>query len=102
TAHKLQQYGYGEVNLNLGCPSKTVVAKGRGSGFLAFPDKLDAFLEEIFEHTDMKISIKTRIGKESPEEFERLLGIYNQYPLEELIIHPRVQMDFYKNTPNWV
>ncbi|PWJ47031.1 tRNA dihydrouridine synthase [Faecalicatena contorta] len=101
TAWKLQKYGYGEVNLNLGCPSKTVVSKGRGSGFLAFPDKLNCFLEEIFEQTNMKISIKTRIGKESPEEFERLLEIYNKYPLEELIIHPRLQTDFYKNTPNW-
>ncbi|MCI6465791.1 MAG: tRNA-dihydrouridine synthase family protein [Faecalicatena sp.] len=101
TAQKLKTYGYEEVNLNLGCPSKTVVTKGRGSGFLAYPDKLDCFLEEIFRKTDMKISIKTRIGKESPEEFERLLDIYNQYPLEELIIHPRLQTDMYKNTPNW-
>lgn len=101
TARKLQKYGYSEVNLNLGCPSKTVVSKGRGSGFLAFPDKLNGFLEEIFEHTDMQISIKTRIGKESPGEFERLLEIYNQYPLRELIIHPRLQTDYYKNTPDW-
>ncbi|MGC4019168.1 MAG: tRNA-dihydrouridine synthase family protein [Muricomes sp.] len=101
TAWKIQKYGYKEVNLNLGCPSKTVVSKGRGSGFLAFPDELDRFLEEIFDQTKMKISIKTRIGKESPEEFERLLEIYNKYPLEELIIHPRLQTDYYKNTPNW-
>ncbi len=101
TAVKLKKFGYKEVNLNLGCPSKTVVTKGRGSGFLAFPDKLDGFLNEIFELTGMKISIKTRIGKDSPEEFARLLEIYNKYPLEELIIHPRLQMDYYKNTPNW-
>lgn len=47
----------------------------------------------------MKISIKTRLGKEDPEEFYELLQIYNQYPLEELIIHPRVLTDYYKNTP---
>ena len=34
TVEKLKMYGYDEVNLNLGCPSKTVVSKGRGSGFL--------------------------------------------------------------------
>lgn len=100
TAETLQEYGYEEVNLNLGCPSKTVVSKGRGSGFLAEPERLDAFLEEIFEKTPIRISIKTRIGKESPEEFVRLLDIYNQYPIEELIIHPRIQTDFYKNKPN--
>ncbi len=100
TAKKLSQYGYKEINLNLGCPSKTVVTKGRGSGFLAFPEKLDCFLEEIFSKTDMEISIKTRIGKEDPDEFQRILEIYNKYPLKELIIHPRVQQDFYKNQPN--
>lgn len=100
TAMELKKYGYQEVNLNLGCPSKTVVSKHRGSGFLAVPDQLDQFLDRIFS-IDMKISIKTRIGKDSPEEFYRLMEIYNQYPVKELIIHPRIQTDFYRNTPNW-
>ena len=101
TAKQLQSMGYDEVNLNLGCPSKTVVAKGRGAGFLKEPDKLNRFLEEIFQTLDMKISIKTRTGFWDSEEFEELLRIYNQYPLEELIIHPRVQKDYYKNQPDW-
>lgn len=100
TIEKLKQYGYKEVNLNMGCPSKTVVSKYRGSGFLAKPEELDRFLDTVLEHAGIKISVKTRIGRDEPEEFERLLEIYNQYPLEELIIHPRVQKDFYKNHPN--
>ena len=48
----------------------------------------------------MKISIKTRIGKDSPDEFYELIKIYNKYPLEELIIHPRTREDFYGNKPN--
>ncbi|WP_099468964.1 tRNA dihydrouridine synthase [Konateibacter massiliensis] len=100
TAGMLKELGYEEVNLNLGCPSKTVVAKGRGSGFLAMPKELDAFLEEIFENRVTDISIKTRIGKDEPEEFYELIEIYNKYPLKELIIHPRVQSDFYNNKPN--
>lgn len=101
TADELRDLGYDEVNLNLGCPSKTVVTKGKGAGFLAFPEELDRFLEEIFGKCDMKISVKTRIGKDSCEEFPELLEIYNKYPLEELIIHPRLQIDYYKNTPDW-
>ena len=97
----LQEYGYDEINLNLGCPSGTVVSKKRGAGFLAYPKELDEFLAEIFEKMDMKISIKTRIGKEENWEWEDLLSIYNKYPLEELIVHPRVQTDFYKGKPNW-
>lgn len=100
TVKKLQQFGYREVNLNLGCPSKTVVSKYRGSGFLAKPEELVKFLDRIYSGTDVSISIKTRAGKDSYEEFGRLLEIYNRYPVKELIIHPRVQQDFYKNVPN--
>ncbi|WP_291578189.1 tRNA dihydrouridine synthase [Clostridium sp. UBA6640] len=100
TARKLQQLGYNEINLNLGCPSGTVVSKNRGSGFLAKREELDIFLDDIFKINDMKISIKTRIGKDSPEEFYELIKIYNKYPIEELIIHPRTQKDFYGNKPN--
>ena len=98
-AEELREYGYEEVNLNLGCPSGTVTAKKKGSGFLEFPAQLEKFLDEIFENLDMKISIKTRIGKDEPEEFTELLRIYNQFPLEELIVHPRIQSDYYKNEP---
>ncbi len=100
TAKKFKQLGYNEINLNLGCPSGTVVSRYRGSGFLAKKAELDAFLEEIFSDSVTKISIKTRIGKDQPEEFYELIDIYNKYPMEELIIHPRIQKDFYKNTPN--
>lgn len=95
TAEKLKEMGYQEVNLNLGCPSKTVVSKGKGSGFLKDLDELDEFLDQIFERVDLKISVKTRIGMFDPEEFEEILEVYNRYPLHELIIHPRVQEQFY-------
>ncbi|WP_077611178.1 tRNA dihydrouridine synthase [Clostridium sp. Marseille-P2415] len=100
-AEELKKYGYDEVNLNLGCPSATVVSKHRGSGFLGEPDMLERFFDQVFSALDMKVSVKTRIGKDSPEEFYRLMEIYNEYPLEELIIHPRIQKDFYRNEPNW-
>ncbi|MCI9020651.1 MAG: tRNA-dihydrouridine synthase family protein [Eubacterium sp.] len=96
-------YGYEEINLNLGCPSKTVVSKKRGSGFLAVPDELDAFLDKTctgMEAAGIKLSVKTRIGKESPEEFTHLLDIFAAYPLSELIVHPRVQKDFYRGRPD--
>ena len=100
TARELQEYGYEEVNLNLGCPSGTVVSKHRGAGFLDDPEALDRFFEVVFEGCDSKISIKTRIGMDAPEEFYDLLTVYNQYPFSEVIIHPRVREDYYKNRPN--
>lgn len=102
-AERLRALGYTEVNLNLGCPSGTVVAKKRGSGFLEYPMELDEFLYQICEGISglgMELSVKTRVGKTDPEEFEELLSIYNRYPLKNLIIHPRVQTDYYKNHPH--
>ena len=98
-AQELEQLGYKEINLNLGCPSRTVVTKYRGAGFLAKPDALEQFLEEVYSKLNIRLSLKTRLGMEDEEEFEHLLEIYNKFPVSELIIHPRVQTDYYKNTP---
>lgn len=98
-ADMLRDMGYQEVNLNLGCPSGTVVSKGKGSGFLARREALLQFLKEIYKEVRIAVSVKTRIGKDSPEEFGELLRLFNQFPIKELIIHPRTQQDFYKNTP---
>ena len=100
TSRVIEQLGYSEINLNLGCPSGTVVSKNRGAGFLAKKEELDAFLEEIFTAAVTRISVKTRIGKAEPEEFYDLIQIFNRYPMSELIIHPRVREDYYKNKPN--
>ena len=87
--------GYDEVNLNVGCPSGTVVSKGKGSGMLRDLQALDAFLEEVFTHSPLPISVKTRLGMEDPGEFPTILDIYNRYPIRELTIHPRVRKQFY-------
>ncbi len=100
TSVRIKQLGYNEINLNLGCPSGTVVSKNKGSGFLSKREELDLFLDEIFSQSITKISVKTRIGKDQPEEFYELIEIFNKYPITELTIHPRIQKDFYKNKPN--
>ncbi len=88
--------GYRQVNLNLGCPSGTVVAKGKGSGMLAKPEELDRFLEQIFSDAPLPVSVKTRLGLREEEEWGPLLEIFNRYPLAELIVHPRLRRDFYE------
>ena len=105
-AAEIAALGFAEINLNLGCPSGTVVAKKKGSGLLYYPEELDKFLYEIFEGIEEAcrkksaavpaISIKTRLGKAEPEESYEILDIYNKYPISELTIHPRIQSDFYK------
>ena len=92
----VKDLGYTEANLNLGCPSGTVAGKGKGSGFLARPDDLKKFFDEVFSKASLPVSVKTRLGIHESEEFERLLEIYNRYPIHCLTIHPRVQKQFYK------
>ena len=95
-AEQCMERGYREVNLNAGCPSGTVVSKGKGSGMLSDPEALDRFLDRVFSGTPIAVSVKTRLGLEQPQEFLRLLEIYNRYPIRELIVHPRVRRDFYE------
>lgn len=94
-AEVIKDRGYAEVNLNVGCPSGTVTAKGKGSGMLRDPEGLKRFLDTIFAASPLPISVKTRLGYEDPEEFAKLLDIYNQYPIAELTVHPRVRSQFY-------
>lgn len=97
-ATQCRDLGYEEVNLNLGCPSGTVTAKGKGSGMLRDLSALDAFLDAIFRECPLPISVKTRIGFSDPAEFPALLEIYNRYPIRELTVHPRVRAAFYKGS----
>ncbi len=99
-ARSLSALGYGEVSFNLGCPSGTVVGKKRGAGFLTELDDLDRFFDTVFSdplfRSDMKLSVKTRLGMFTPEEFPDILAIYNRYPISELTLHPRVRKEMYK------
>lgn len=99
-AAQCAQRGYREVNLNLGCPSGTVTAKGKGSGMLADPEGLRQFLDCIFYNAPVDISVKTRLGLHSKEEFPNLLEIFNQFPIKELTVHPRIRDAFYKGSPD--
>ncbi len=101
-AREMSALGYPEVNLNLGCPSGTVVRKGRGAGFLRDPEALDDFFAEVFsaaghgELSEIRISVKTRIGVADPSEGLRLIAVFNRYPISLLTIHPRTLRDGYK------
>ena len=99
---ELKDMGFNEVNLNLGCPSGTVCAKGKGAGFLPETTALTKFLDEIYKASEtegVKISIKTRLGYFDPDEFYDLTEIFNGFPVSELIVHPRIRSDFYKGEP---
>lgn len=102
-ARDMQALGYTQVDLNLGCPSGTVVSKHKGAGMLADPAVLDRFFEEIFEGLAgeiLQISVKTRIGLEDSDSFPRLMEVFNRYPICQLTIHPRLRRQFYRGKPD--
>jgi tRNA-dihydrouridine synthase len=99
-SRELAAMGYTEVNLNAGCPSATVVPKHKGAGMLLDLRSLDAFLGEVFEYAAIRVSVKSRLGLESPEEFPAILEIYNRYPLSELILHARDRKGLYQSRPD--
>ena len=98
-AKALSDMGYDEVNLNLGCPAGTVVAKGKGAGFLREPAELEHFLNKIFTaDLPIAISVKTRLGWSCESEFDLLSDVLSHFPIHTLIIHPRLRQDFYKGS----
>ena len=99
-AGKLKELGFDEVNLNVGCPSGTVFSKHKGSALLGEADLLRALLDGIFSSCPLPVSIKTRMGVASTEEFGAILAIYNDYPVKELIIHARDRKGLYKSIPD--
>ena len=90
------EHGYKEANINMGCPYPMVTGKGMGAGLLANPDNIKQLLEGVFASTKLKTSVKCRLGMEKPSDFEALIPIFNAFPLEEMIIHPRIGKQQYK------
>ena len=94
-ARALADMGYTEIDLNAGCPSGTVTAKGKGAGLLKDPDALDRLLDAVCAKSPLPVSVKTRIGWEDAAEWETLRPIYARYPLVRLIVHPRTCRERY-------
>lgn len=92
----LYDLGYETVNWNLGCPYPMVAKKGRGSGLLPHPDRIDVFIDQVLQAVPIRLSIKVRLGRFQPEEIFELMPIFNRYPLAELIIHPRTGVQMYE------
>jgi tRNA-dihydrouridine synthase len=99
-ADHLFDMGYGTLNLNCGCPFPQVANKGRGSGLLCDPDGLDRLLDKVLSHIPNRLSIKTRLGRHDAAEIRTVMPIFNRYPLESVIVHPRTGSQMYAGTPD--
>lgn len=92
----LVDHGYQEINLNLGCPYPMATNRGRGAAWLEKPEALNETLQQLLGNGfPTKFSVKMRAGMKRNNDFIAVLEILNQFPLEEIIFHPRTADQMY-------
>jgi len=97
-SRRFADLGFTSVNWNLGCPAPLVAKKKRGCGLLPHKDVIKRFLDETVPELPLPLSIKARLGYESPNDLEALIPLFNDYPIKELMIHPRTGIQLYGGT----
>lgn len=100
TCKIIENFGYREVNINMGCPKKDIVSRKRGAGMLTEKDEVKKIIETILNNTKLQVSIKVRLGVKNYTDFENLVSMLNTLPLKNICIHPRRAIDFYEGKIN--
>lgn len=100
TIQILSDLGYTSVNWNIGCPMPQIVRKTRGCGLMPHPDVVENVVNEVCTHTSTRFSIKMRLGLKSTEEGITLIERLNNYPLDFIVIHPRLGIQQYEGIPD--
>ena len=95
-AKYVRELGYKELNWNLGCPYPMVTKRGMGSGLIADPEKINSILHKIHNESDILVSMKMRMGYDTPEEILEVLPVLDNYPLKNIAIHARIGKQLYK------
>lgn len=95
-AKYVQQFGYKELNWNLGCPYPMVAKCGMGSGLIKNTDQIEHILKRVHNETDIIVSMKMRMGYENATEILDVFPILEQYPIKNIAIHARIGKQLYK------
>ncbi len=99
---KFAELGYQEINLNMGCPFPMLVKRSKGAGLLKKPDLLEEILNSFFKNMQgIKLSVKIRLGVNEPDEWKKNIPILNNFPISDVIVHPRTAKQKYGGDVNW-
>lgn len=101
TLRILSDMGFTAANWNIGCPMQQIVRKRRGCGLMPHPDLVEKVVEAVCARTTARFSLKMRLGLKSPQEGLELLRRLEPYPLEFIVIHPRLGVQQYEGLPDW-
>ena len=101
-ASDMEERGFDEINLNVGCPIPMLTKRKLGSGLLPYPEMLRNMLATYFDgNARLKLSIKLRLGLTDAIEIYPVMEVLKDFPVEEIILHPRIGIQQYKGEPNW-
>ena len=87
-----EDFGYDEINLNLGCPSKKVEKNKFGACLMKEPNLVADCLSKMQSVTKLPVTIKTRIGYDDTEDYENLhhfISTLKSTGVKTFIIHAR-------------
>ena len=90
-----EEFGYDEINLNLGCPSKKVQKNKFGACLIKEPKLVAECLSEMQIKTKLPVTVKTRIGYDDVDDYESLFNFINHLKstgVKTFIIHARKAM----------
>jgi len=91
----LSDRGHERINWNIGCPMSQITRKKRGCGLMPFPDEIEQIVESICQKTQLRFSVKMRLGMYHPDESLEIINRLNKYPLDFITIHARLGTQLY-------
>ena len=101
TVQDISALGFNWIDLNLGCPSKTVCKNKGGSYLLSDLENLKVILKLIRENFPGTFTCKIRVGYEDDSLFENVLKLIEDSGVDAIKIHARTRAQLYKGFANW-
>ncbi len=102
SVRKFAELGFNEINLNMGCPFPMLLKRKKGAGLIQEPKLVEEILNSFFKQTSITgLSIKMRLGVNNSDEWEKIIPVLNDFPVAEVIVHPRTAKQNYGGVVNW-
>jgi tRNA-dihydrouridine synthase B len=97
TVKELLKYPIAGIDLNMGCPAPKIYKKNVGGGLLRDPGKIDELIGSLRDAVPGLFTVKMRIGFDSTENYERILGLINKHGVDLLSVHGRTVKEGYRS-----
>ncbi len=97
TVKELLAYPIAGIDLNMGCPAPKIYRKNVGGGLLRDPAKIDELIGALRDAVPGLFTVKTRIGFDSTENYERVLALINKHGVNLLSVHGRTVKEGYRS-----